>query len=211
MNPVHESLPRGTRLALGSACAALALATIAVQCSGPANSKAGSAPARASISEAEGLRAWDVVYRVLQHPRCLNCHPAGDAPLVGDYRGPHPQNVQRGADGKGLFAMKCATCHSATNTPGAHMPPGAPNWHLPTAEMPLVFEGRSRGELCRQMRDRKANGGKSPEQLVEHMEHDPLVLWGWAPGEGRAPVPTPQAVFAEAASTWAASGCACPE
>ncbi|HVS11226.1 MAG TPA: hypothetical protein VMS76_15260 [Planctomycetota bacterium] len=28
-------------------------------------------------------------------------------------------------------------------------------------------------------------------QAVEHMASDELVLWGWEPGEGRAPVPTP--------------------
>lgn len=211
MRHVTQWSSRSSRLALFAACASLVLAGIAVQCSGPAAGENASTPEHALISEAEGLRAWDVVYRVLQHPRCLNCHPAGDRPFVGDSQGIHPQNVQRGADGKGLFAMKCATCHSDANTPGAHMPPGAPNWHLPKPEMPLVFEGKSLAELCRQMRDPKTNGGKTHEQLVEHMAHDPLVLWGWAPGDSRVPVSTPHAVFAEAARTWAASGCACPD
>ncbi len=198
-------------IAASAALTSLALAAIAVQCSSPDASKSDAeTPARASIAEADGVRAWGVVYDVLQHPRCLNCHPVGDMPLQGDDSHIHAQNVQRGADGKGLFAMKCATCHSTANAPGAHMPPGAPNWHLPTKAAPLVFEGRSIGDLCRQMRDRAKNGGKTPEQLVEHMAHDPLVLWGWAPGDGRAPVSTPHAEFAEAARTWAASGCACP-
>src|SRR5262245_4652340 len=41
------------------------------------------------------------VYKVLMHPRCLNCHPSGDAPLQGDESHPHIQNVRRGKDGKG--------------------------------------------------------------------------------------------------------------
>ncbi|MEJ7604146.1 MAG: hypothetical protein WKG01_40145, partial [Kofleriaceae bacterium] len=31
-----------------------------------------------------GLVAFETVRAVLQHPRCQNCHPAGDAPLQGD-------------------------------------------------------------------------------------------------------------------------------
>jgi mono/diheme cytochrome c family protein len=198
---------------VGCAGASLVLAGVGVQCSGPSShdpQPVAAAP-RASVADAEAVSAWDVVYRVLQHPRCLNCHPAANRPLVGDSRGAHPQNVQRGPDGQGLYAMKCATCHSSANTPGAHMPPGAPNWHLPSPKQPLVFEGKSSGELCRQMRDRKANGDKTPEQLVEHMAHDPLVLWGWDPGEGRVAVSTTHAAFAEAARTWAAKGCGCPD
>ncbi|MCY2961584.1 MAG: hypothetical protein NTY35_15585 [Planctomycetota bacterium] len=207
MNPAPNPRPRTPFLLASAAVASLALAGIAVQCSSPRPTE----PARAAVADADGLRAWDVVYGVLQHPRCVNCHPAGNVPLQGEHLQLHAQNVQRGVDGKGRFDLKCATCHTAANTPGAHMPPGAPNWHLPTAAMPLVFEGKSKAELCRQMRDRAQNGDKTPEQLVEHMTHDPLVLWGWSPGEGRAPVSTPQAAFAQAARTWAASGCACPE
>jgi cytochrome c5 len=154
--------------------------------------------------------AWQTIYGVLQHPRCVNCHPAGDVPLQGDDSRPHAQNVVRGPDGKGLFAMRCETCHGAQNVPGAHMPPGVPGWHLPRADMPLVFEGKSSGELCRQLRDPARNGGQSPEKLYEHMEKEALVLWGWNPGEGRAPVPTPHADLLRAMRTWIDAGCECP-
>lgn len=210
MSPIENpSRPRAHVVVAVTAAASLFLAGLAAQCSSPDTS--GGSAAHASVADADALRAWDVVYGVLQHPRCLNCHPAGDAPLQGDDRRLHAQNVQRGKDGKGLFAMKCAACHSTANVPGAHMPPGAPHWHLPIAAMPLVFEGRSKGELCRQMRDRAQNGGKPPEAIVTHLEHDPLVLWGWAPGEGRTPVATPHAELVEAARTWVAGGCGCPE
>jgi hypothetical protein len=31
------------------------------------------------------------------------------------------------------------------NTPGLNMPPGKPKWHLPPADMKMVFEGKSAG------------------------------------------------------------------
>ena len=154
--------------------------------------------------------AWDTVYRVLQHPRCMNCHPAGDTPLVGDDSQPHPQNVQRGALGVGLFAMRCNACHQTKNAEGAHLPPGAPRWQLPTKGMPLVFQGKNSKELCEQLRDPKHNGGKTPEQLLEHVTKDALVLWGWAPGVGRAPVPVPHEEFVRAFKSWVDGGCKYP-
>lgn len=146
--------------------------------------------------------AFATVYEVLQHPRCKNCHPAGDAPLQGEQSRVHGQHVQRGPDGKGLFAMRCVNCHRDENTPGLNLPPGAPNWHLPSASMPLVFEGRSPAQLARQLADRRHNGGKDAAQLLEHVRHDPLVLWGWAPGEGRQPVSVPHERFVDAMRTW---------
>ena len=199
------STPRRTRLFLGAGLAGgLALLW---QCR-----SADQPPAEAKTAPlATPAQTWTLVYGVLQHPRCLNCHPAGDAPLQGDDSVPHSQNVQRGPDGQGLFAMRCATCHQTANAPGPHLPPGAPNWHLPHPGMPLVFEGKSSGELCRQLRDPAQNGGKSPEQLLEHMAGDPLVLWGWDPGAGRTPVPMPQAAFAQAVRAWVEGGCECPD
>ncbi len=189
---------RRAALLTGLALSSLALLT---QCR---SAGAGRADARASLD------GWDTVYRVLQHPRCLNCHPAGDRPLQGDLGLEHAQNVQRGPDGRGLYAMACATCHQATNAPDAHQPPGAPHWQLPRPEEPLVFEGRSSSELCRQLRDPAHNGGRSHEALLEHMTADPLVLWGWDPGPGRTPVPIAQPAFAAAARAWVEGGCRCP-
>jgi len=202
-------ISRRVRFSLFSALAAGASLGLAVQCSSPDGPI--ESASRASVADAETVRAWDTIYGVLQHPRCLNCHPVDDVPFQGDHKAKHAQNVHGGPDGKGLFAMQCATCHGTANVPGAHMPPGAPNWHLPKRDMPLVFEGMSRDELCRQMRDPAQNGGKTPEQLFEHMAHDPLVLWGWAPGDGRTRVSTPHAELVAAVRTWVDSGCDCPE
>jgi hypothetical protein len=184
---------------------ALACVVFLAQCESPAPA------AQGQVDSGNLAAAWDTVYKVLQHPRCMNCHPAaGDTPLVGETSQPHPQNVQRGPLGVGLFAMRCNACHQTQNVAGAHMPPGAPRWQLPTAGMRLVFESRSSRELCEQLRDTKRNGGKTPEELLEHVTVDPLVLWGWAPGEGRAPVPVPHAEFVRAFRTWVESGCRVP-
>jgi hypothetical protein len=204
----------GRKPGSGALAAVFALASLGAQCT------ASEAPQPAAIARSgpaapsarpSALEAWSVVYGVLQHPRCLNCHPAGDVPLQGDDSLPHAQNVQRGPDGRGLWALRCDACHGAQNAPGPHLPPGAPNWHLPRPEMPLVFEGRDPGELCRQLLDPAQNGGRSPEQLLEHMAHDALVLWGWSPGEGRAPVSTPHAELVAALRRWIDGGCACPD
>jgi hypothetical protein len=163
-----------------------------------------------ATSDVKASADWDVIYRVLTHPRCMNCHPAGDAPLQGDDSHPHAQNVQRGTDGRGLFAMRCETCHQNANLPGPHLPPGAPTWHLPESKMPLVFEGRSSEDLCRQIKDPERNGGKTIDQILHHMADDQLVGWGWDPGEGRTPVPIPRAQLVAALRSWIAGGCQCP-
>jgi hypothetical protein len=184
------------------------VALLAVACGGPQPKR--SQDMAVSSGSPASVAAWGVVFGALQHPRCLSCHPAGDAPLQGDDSHPHAQNVQRGRDGQGLYALRCDACHQTQNLAGAHLPPGAPNWHLPRADMPLVFEGKSSGDLCRQLKDEKRNGGKTLEQLFAHVDHDPLVLWGWSPGEGRAPVSTSHADLVRAMRTWIDGGCGCP-
>jgi hypothetical protein len=46
--------------------------------------------------------------------------------------------------------------------------------------------------------------------LLEHVDKDPLVLWGWAPGEGRAPVSVPHEEFVRAFKAWVDGGCKAP-
>lgn len=154
--------------------------------------------------------AFQKAYPVFMHPRCMNCHPAGDRPLQGDASRPHGQNVRRGPDGKGMKTMRCANCHQAGNLAGEGMPPGNPHWQLPRPEMPLVFEGRSPGELARQLKDRKRNGGKSLAEVLAHLERDSLVLWAWDPGDGRAPPPMSHAEFVRHFRTWVEKGAASP-
>src|SRR6516165_1212496 len=129
----------------------------------------------ADQDDAGARAAFLDVYKVLMSPRCMNCHPSGDAPLQGDDSHVHIQNVKRGEDGKGKYALKCANCHQDVNLPGENLPPGNPTWQLPRKDMPLVFQGKSPRELADQMKDPKRNGGKTLAQLVEHVTHDKLV------------------------------------
>jgi hypothetical protein len=153
--------------------------------------------------------AFMQIYKVLMSPRCMNCHPSGDIPLNGDDNHLHPQGVKRGTDGKGVYAMKCSNCHQTQNTPGLNMPPGAEDWHLPPADMRMVFQGRSAPELAAKLKDTKQNGGKSPHDLIEHMKTD-LVKWGWRPGEGRSIPPLSYAEFVKLWNQWINSGAVVP-
>jgi hypothetical protein len=169
------------------------------------------AVARPGEKDDAGARAAFLdVYKVLMHPRCMNCHPSGDVPLQGDDSHLHVQNVKRGEDGLGKYALKCANCHQETNLRGDNMPPGNPTWHLPKKETPLVFQGKSPRELADQLKDPKRNGGKTLEQLIEHVTHDKLVLWGWEPGEGRTKPPLTHADFVKRFREWVEKGAASP-
>jgi hypothetical protein len=166
----------------------------------------------ASDTTSDGIAAFKTVQKVLQDPRCQNCHIPGDSPLQFDEGRTHAMNVQRGPDGKGAAALPCATCHGSANPPasyGEHVPPGAPNWHLPPPDRKMVFINMSTNELCRKLKDPHQNGGKDMAALIEHVDHDQLVLWGWNPGVGRRPVSVPHDEFVSAFKTWAAAGAPC--
>jgi hypothetical protein len=156
------------------------------------------------------LKAFADVYKVLMSPRCMNCHPSGDVPLQGDDSHPHTMTPTRGVDGKGVYAMKCTSCHQPANTPGLHTPPGNPTWHLPPADMKMVFQGRTPGELAKQLLNRKMNGNKTIDQLIEHADDD-LVVWGWEPGEGRTKPPLTHEEFKKAWITWLETGAYAPK
>jgi hypothetical protein len=158
----------------------------------------------------KSINAFREVKRVLLSPRCVNCHPKGDSPLQGDLGRPHNMLVQRGADGHGVTTMRCDACHQTTNSREPHGPPGAPEWHLPPEQTPMVFEGKSDAELCVQLKDKSQNGGKSLAQLVEHAEV-PLVKWGWNPGSGRTVPPISHEEFVKYTKTWIALGAHCPQ
>ncbi len=159
------------------------------------------------------LAAFDTIQKVLQHPRCQNCHIPGDAPLQFDDGAVHALNVRRGPDGNGAPGLPCATCHGTSNPPasyGQHMPPGAPNWRLPPPERKMVFVGLSKADLCATLKDPKRNGGRDLAALREHLSHDKLVLWGWDPGVGRAPVAVAHDVLVAKVDAWIEGGAPCP-
>lgn len=148
--------------------------------------------------------------KVIQHPRCLNCHPSGDRPLQGDGMQLHQPLVVRGKDGFGAAAMRCTTCHGAQNFDAKQIAsvPGNKNWHLAPIEM--AWNDRTLGAICHQLKDPSRNGGKTMAQMVEHMAHDERVGWAWAPGTGRTPAPGTQKAFGDLIQAWADSGAYCP-
>lgn len=168
------------------------------------------ADAPAADTVAAGKRAFVDVARVLQSPRCQNCHPAGNAPLQSDKGKPHAMNISRATIALGV---PCATCHQDRNSEAigiAGGPPGAPKWNLPPADVPMVFEGRSVTALCEQLKAPARNGKRTLEMLLEHVSHDPLVLWGWNPGGKRTRPPLAHDKFVAAFTAWVASDGACP-
>lgn len=157
-----------------------------------------------------GKRAFGDVARVLQSPRCRNCHPAGEAPLQTDPGRPHAMNISRATVAAGT---PCSTCHQDRNSEAVGVaggPPGAPRWGLPPAETPMVFEGKTVAALCEQLQDPARNGHRTLEMLLEHVSHDPLVLWAWAPGGKRTVPPLPHDRFVAAFAAWVAADGACP-
>lgn len=160
-----------------------------------------------SGAAARSQQAFAAVARVLRHPRCLNCHPAGDVPRVGGDRRLHPQNVQRGPDGRGLPAMGCTTCHQAVNQDLADVP-GAPGWHL--APRSMGWEGLDDHALAEALKDPVRNGQRSLDDLLRHMAEDPLVGWAWDPGRGRAAPPVAREEFVRQFRLWIEGGALSP-
>ena len=158
----------------------------------------------------ESVKAFMQVYEVLMSPRCINCHPSGDIPLQGDDNHLHAMLPRRGKDGKGVYAMKCANCHQPTNLDGAAKPPGHPNWHLPPANMKMVFQGRTPNQLAKQLVNLKTNGNKTLVQLIAHAD-DGLVKAGWNPAEGSTLPPLTHEEFKKAWITWIKKGAYAPK
>jgi hypothetical protein len=146
--------------------------------------------------------------KVLSHPRCVNCHPAGDHPRQGELGRLHQPPVERGADGHGLAAMRCDICHQQANFDPGRVP-GHPEWHLAPREM--AWEGKTLGEICDQIKDPRRNGGHSLNDLVHHIGSDTLVGWAWAPGFGRHPAPGTQQEAGALVAAWIETGAACPK
>nr|CAD6437637.1 Isoquinoline 1-oxidoreductase subunit [Rhizobium sp. Q54] len=164
--------------------------------------------------EERSLALFREAGKVIQHPRCVNCHPATERPLQGSEMRPHEPPVVRGDGGMGLPGMQCTTCHGAENisiigqAETIRSIPGHPAWHLAPIEM--AWEGKSLGQICQQIKDPARNGNKSMKELVEHMAHDELVGWGWNPGAGREPAPGTQEEFGKIIQAWIDTGAACP-
>jgi hypothetical protein len=135
-------------------------------------------------ADARSIALFREAGKVLQHPRCLNCHPVDDRPTQTDRMEPHRPWVVRGVDGNGAPGLACGTCHHAANFDAAGVP-GNPGWRLAPASM--GWQGRSLGAICAQIKDPARNGGKDMAALLHHVSEDSLVGWAWTPGGRRTP------------------------
>ena len=163
----------------------------------------------ASIADTDARSAamFTELGKVLTHPRCTNCHPAGDSPRQGDNPRLHQPPVARGADGHGSESMRCSICHGNANFEPGRVP-GHPEWHLAPREM--AWEGKTVAEIFAQIKDPARNGGRKVEDLIHHIGEDTLVGWAWHPGFGRSPAPGTQAQAGALVEAWMKTGAACP-
>jgi hypothetical protein len=205
---------RGVRLKLrarilSAAAALLAIAMTAPAVSDEASDNLAAPESFAAIADtaARSASLFSEAGKVLTHPRCVNCHPAGDRPRQGDVRRLHQPPVERGEDGFGLPAMRCSICHQAANFERAGVP-GNPGWHLAPHEMGC--EGKTLAQICEQIKDPARNGGRSLEDIVHHVGEDHLVGWAWAPGGDRRPAPGTQAQAGALLDAWVKTGAICP-
>jgi hypothetical protein len=156
-------------------------------------------------------RAFEPIAAVMSSARCANCHIDGDAPLQGEEGRVHTMGVRRGTDGRGTPVMRCTNCHQDASSSVSHAPPGAPDWRVPPSATPMAWKGLTVGEQCRMLTDKARNGNRTPQDLLEHVRHDRLVLAGWSPGPGRTLPPISHDAFVEQFKTWVDLGGACPK
>ena len=83
-----------------------------------------------------------------------------------------------------------------------------PRWAL--APLSMAWQGKSLGDICRQIKDKDRNGGRDLALLQEHIAKDNLVAWGWNPGAGRQPAPGSQDIAGQLTKAWVDSGAECP-
>jgi hypothetical protein len=162
--------------------------------------------AQAASDQAASLAAFQTMLKVLNHPRCMNCHTTADWPTQGDDRHRHTFNVTRGPSDRGPPGMTCTTCHKDTNLANV---PGAKDWHM--APITQGWTDLAPGALCRLLLDPKRNGGRTGAAVIEHVRGDRLVLWAWSPGGTRTKPPLAHKDFLAAAETWIMSGAHCPK
>jgi hypothetical protein len=150
--------------------------------------------------------------KVINSPRCLNCHPATRSPTQGDDMHRHMPPMNAGAKGKGAAGINCHSCHRLENTSVAGSRvgsvPGAEHWLLAPASM--AWQGRTVREICHQIKDPLRNGGRSLKAIHQHVMTDPLVAWAWHPGEGRSSAPGSHKMFGDLIAAWIESGAECP-
>ena len=70
-------------------------------------------------------------------------------------------------------------------------------------------------QYCDTLKDRLRNGNRDLHDLIEHVTHDPLILWAWQPGvrwngEARTTPAISHEEFVNAMKRWVSAGAPCP-
>ncbi|MCF2869493.1 hypothetical protein L0664_00315 [Octadecabacter sp. G9-8] len=178
-------------------------------------------PMEGSVTVQQGLDAWSRIHDVVSHPRCANCHtgpsdrPMWSGPSFGAPR-QHGMNIRAGESRMGLEYLQCSSCHTTKdeNWDNANaMPHAAPRvamgWAL--APMEAHWFGRTAEQICAQLRDPEQNGGRDMIELAEHLNHDLILHWAWAPGGGREPAPYSLQEHVDDLLDWGVAGMPCPQ
>jgi cytochrome c553 len=177
------------------------------------NSDPTAAKSKASTStSASDEENFNKMMNVLTHKRCMNCHPSDNIPKQGEDSHPHYFGMARGAGNVGFEATNCNTCHQKENNDFSGVP-GAPEWSLAPASM--KWEGLSRIEIAQSMLDKERNGGRSHEEVMEHLTEHALVLWAWNPGidaagNPRETPPVPKEEYIKVVKEWFENGAVIP-
>lgn len=193
---------------------AVSLASLVCLAVSTSRSQSQTSTEKSQTSQTEGLAAWQQLYSVMSHPRCINCHTASDYPQQGDDRHRHLFNVVRGSDGLGVVALQCSTCHQSTNADSTGVP-GAEDWRL--APLSMKWQDVSDAILpssavCKTVTE---NGGLDGPGMVKHHQTD-LVKWAWKPGlrndgNPRSVPPVTYEDFMTATREWVEAGMPCPK
>src|SRR6201994_3099741 len=126
---MHMMPPRSSSSMLATACAAALACQAAFAQTTPLKPPS---EFQSIANPAERSRAiFAEVGKVLTHPRCMNCHPAGEHPLQGADHHEHKPVVWRGDTGN--FGTPCGECHTERNVTlreraSYQSIPGHPRW-----------------------------------------------------------------------------------
>lgn len=153
----------------------------------------------------EGLAAFADIYEVSTHPRCMNCHPDGDAPMQGDDSHPHIYGITRFSPLEGIH---CSLCHApnAVSDGQAPLPPADAIWSMPPRAM--AFQNRTSTQLCEQLKDPDVNGRRGLGGLAHHIEKDHLLITSWHSGRDKPPIS--HEALVERYEIWGEAGGPCP-
>jgi hypothetical protein len=125
-------------------------------------------------------------------------------------------HIQAGDSRMGVEYTACQTCHTtnaedwdnANATPHT-APRVTASWQLAPVE--ADWFGRSSVEICEQLRDPERNGDRDMMELAEHLDHDVILHWAWAPGGTREPAPYSLQEHVNDILTWGIAGMPCPQ